>query len=285
MILVDLSQVMIASVMAQMKDVKDPDENLIRHMVLNGILSYSKQFKDEFGNIVLCCDDKNYWRRKLFPHYKATRKKDREDSDLDWTKIFNVLNKIKTELQENFPYKFIRVESAEADDIIAIICRENFNNEKILILSSDKDFMQLQKLNSGFVENIKQFNPILKKYVVSSNPHNDLKEKIIRGDKGDCIPNILSKGSTFVDGIRQSVINKKKFDYFMSEDFQNYHDNEAKVNFQRNQYLIDFDYIPKDISDNIINEYNNFVPAKRNNMINYFIEHKLKNLMQLIDEF
>ena len=280
MILVDLNQVLLAGLMAQIANHKGKlDENLIRHMVLNIIRNHLKNFRNEYGEFVLCCDNRKYWRKEYFPFYKASRKKNREKSDLDWHMIFDILAKLKQELKENFPYKVIDVEGAEADDIIGTLVPIYSAHEKILILSSDGDFLQLQ----AYGANVKQYNPSQKKFVKSENPILELKEKIIRGDKGDGIPNMFSPSDCFVRDLRQKPITQKTLDKYLNEDVKNFSYDET-VNFGRNQTLIDLAFIPQDIKEKIINTYEETKPAK-GKLLNYFIEHKLKNLMEVIEEF
>lgn len=281
MVLVDLNQVLLAGLMAQIANQKGKlEESLIRHMVLNIIRTHVKNFKNEYGEIVLCCDNRKYWRKEFFPFYKAGRKKTREKSDLDWHLIFDILAKLKQELKENFPYKVIDVDGAEADDIIGTLVPIYAPHQKILILSSDGDFLQLQMYGS----NVKQYNPSQKKYIKSHDPLLELKEKIIRGDKGDGIPNVFSPSDCFVRDLRQKPITQKVIEKYMTEDYNNWEDDSAKVGFSRNQTLIDLRNIPVDIKRKIINTYEETKPAK-GKLLNYFMEHKLKNLMDVIEEF
>jgi len=281
MVLVDLNQVLLAGLMAQIANQKGKlDEDLIRHMILNIIRNHVKNFK-EYGEVILCCDNRKYWRKEFFPFYKAGRKKTREKSDLDWHLIFDMLAKFKVELKENFPYKVIDVEGAEADDIIGTLVPRHAPHEKILILSSDGDFLQLQM----YGENVKQYNPSQKKYVKSVDPLLELKEKIIRGDKGDGIPNVFSPSDCFVRELRQKPITQKIIEKYLAENYGEWEDENARVGFSRNQTLIDLRLIPGDIKNKIINTYEETVPAKRNKLLNYFIEHKLKNLMEVIEDF
>jgi hypothetical protein len=288
MILVDLNQVLISGLMVQIGGQKNNkfDEDLIRHMVLNILRNHIKKFKAEYGEVVLCCDNRNYWRKGIFPFYKAGRKKSREKSDLDWHMIFDILGKIKEELKQNFPYKVIDVEGAEADDIIGTLAPRYVQHENVLILSSDGDFPQLQKWNSKNSKyNIKQYNPVMKKFMTCDDPIADLKEKIIRGDKGDGIPNILSPSDSFVRDIRQKPITKGALTKLMSEDWQTWADETAKIGFSRNDLLINLENIPKEIKESIINEYDSVKPASRMKLFNYFIEKKLKNLMDVIEDY
>ena len=283
MILVDLNQVLLAGLMAQIANQKNTklEENLIRHMVLNIIRTHVKNFKGEYGEVILCCDNRKYWRKEVFPFYKAGRKKTREKSDLDWHLIFDMLSKFKEELKTNFPYKVIDVEGAEADDVIGTLVPLYAAHEKILILSSDGDFLQLQRWGS----NVKQYNPAMKKFLKSEDPLVELKEKIIRGDKGDGIPNIFSPADCFVRDLRQKPITKGLMDKLLNEQSEKWEDEIAKTGFSRNQTLIDLSLIPNEIKTKIINTYEETKPASKQKMLTYFMEHKLKNLMDVIEEF
>jgi len=285
MILVDLNQVLLAGLMAQIANAKNVklEESLIRHMILNIIRSHLKNFRNEYGEVVLCSDNRKYWRKEFFPFYKASRKKSRKNSDLDWHLIFDMLAKFRVELKENFPYKVIDVEGAEADDIIGTLVPRHIMNENILIISSDGDFLQLQMYNGRSKYSVKQYNPTQKKFLISENPLDELKQKIITGDKGDGIPNILSPSDTFVREIRQKVMTEAKLTKFMSEHYTEYDEN-SKIGFSRNQTLIDLRNIPGDIQSKIINTYEETVPVK-GKLLDYFIANKLFNLMEVIEEF
>jgi 5'-3' exonuclease len=283
MILVDLNQVLLSGLMAQISNQKGVklEESLVRHMILNIIRMHVRNFRKDYGDIVLCCDNRKYWRKEFFPFYKASRKKNREKSDLDWHMIFDMLAKFKLELKENFPYKVIDVEGAEADDIIGTLVPIYAPHEKILILSSDGDFLQLQM----YGENVKQYNPSQKKYIKSIDPLLELKEKIIRGDKGDGIPNIFSPSDCFVRELRQKPITQKIIEKYLNESTDKWGDESAITGFSRNETLIDLRMIPSEIKQKIINNYNEVKPASKQRMLNYFIENKLKNLMEVIEEF
>jgi 5'-3' exonuclease len=283
MILVDLNQVLLSGLMAQISNQKGVklEESLVRHMILNIIRMHVRNFRKDYGDIVLCCDNRKYWRKEFFPFYKASRKKNREKSDLDWHMIFDMLAKFKLELKENFPYKVIDVEGAEADDIIGTLVPIYAPHEKILILSSDGDFLQLQM----YGENVKQYNPSQKKYIKSIEPLLELKEKIIRGDKGDGIPNIFSPSDCFVRELRQKPITQKIIEKYLNESTDKWGDESAITGFSRNETLIDLRMIPSEIKQKIINNYNEVKPASKQRMLNYFIENKLKNLMEVIEEF
>ena len=280
MILIDLNQVMISNMMAQMGGKgSDISEDLVRHMILNSIRGYNVKFKEEFGDIIICCDSRHYWRREVFPNYKSQRKQAREESSHDWDNIFTIFNKVRDELKEQMPYRVVDVYGAEADDIIAVLVK-NHPDEKMLILSGDKDFIQLQKYS-----NVKQYAPIQKKWVEGVDPKQYIKEHILKGDRGDSIPNFLSADDTFVNGIRQKPISKKKLSYWIASDPKGFCNEYQYRNFQRNMRLVDFDYIPKEVEDNIMTEFKSVQFVGRHNILNYFIKNKLKDLIGQIQEF
>jgi 5'-3' exonuclease len=257
------------------------DESLVRHMILNTIRTYVKKFKAEFGpNIIIACDNKKYWRREIFPYYKANRKKSRESSGHDWNSIFECLNKIRDELREHSPYKVIEVDTAEADDIIAVLSIKHSANEKVMILSSDKDFAQLQKY-----PNVEQYSPILKKFIKEPLPSAQLKQLVIRGDKSDGIPNILSKDDVFVEGVRQKPITEAKIINWMNQKPEEFCTEEMLRNYNRNEMLIDLTRIPENLKQSIIDTYESSKGRTRQEFMNYMVANRLKNLIEVIDEF
>ena len=282
-----MNQISLASLMMHlnMTKTKEPDENMVRHMILNSVRMYRTMFNDEYGEVILTYDSKHYWRRDFFPQYKSNRKKGREADNKDWDAIFEVLNKIKAEIKENLPYKFLEVYGAEADDIIATICKysqtekDRSKNEKIIIISGDKDFIQLQKYM-----NVKQYSPILKKLVNGSNPETYIKEHILKGDTGDGVPNVLSPDNTFTDGLRQRPLGKKKIEAWLDMDISEFKD-EVKRNYQRNEKLIDLSKIPNELENEIQTEFRGAPHADRSKLLNYFIKSRFKNLTETIGEF
>ena len=286
MILIDMNQVCISNLMMQIgsKRQNDVDENLVRHMVLNSLRMYRSRFNEEFGELVLCYDSKKYWRRDFFPNYKSNRKKDREASGLDWNLIFETLNNIRDEIRDNFPYKVLDVEGAEADDCIATvvdyISKTPTAFEQVLVLSGDKDFIQLQKHNF-----VKQFSPVQKKFLNGQDPHLYIKEHIMKGDRSDGIPNFLSSDNTFVDELRQKPLAKKKIENWIGLEPEDFCTEEMLRNYQRNKTLIDLECIPDVLKEKILLEYLKPPKGERSKLLNYFINKRLKNLMNDIGDF
>ena len=285
MILVDFNQVMISNLMMQLGNHTNIpiEEGLFRHMVVNSLRSYKQKFGDDYGEIIIACDDKNYWRKQVFPYYKANRKKKRDASEIDWTHVFDCFNKVKQEIKDNFPYRVIQVDSAEADDIIATLVNENGTDlngpVKILILSGDKDFIQLHTYG-----NVKQYDPVRKKWITHNDPKKFLFEQILKGDIGDGVPNVLSPDAVFVSNGRQRPLTQKKIDKIYS-DGGVLLDPAADRNFMRNKQMIDLSMIPSNIKNEVINKYNEESGKDRSKLFNYFIQHKLKLLMENVGEF
>jgi len=283
MILVDMNQVMIANMMMQIGNHQNAeiDVSMLRHMILNTLRANRKKFTAEFGELVICCDDTNYWRRQMYPYYKANRKKTRDKSEMDWNAIFQALNSIRDELKTFFPYKVIQVETCEADDIIGVIAHEEGTElnmgEPILILSGDKDYIQLHKY-----ANVKQYDPVRKRWISNANPEKYLAEHIIKGDAGDGIPNVLSVDNAFVMGIRQRPITQKRLAEWA--DINNM-DDEVKRNYMRNKALIDLNEVPQSMKEEILSIWSEENGKDRSQLLNYFIKNKLRNLMECITEF
>tara|TARA_Y100000385_G_scaffold222255_1_gene232148 strand:+ start:464 stop:1324 length:861 start_codon:yes stop_codon:yes gene_type:complete len=286
MILVDMNQVTISNLMMQLGSKRDNelDGNMVRHMVLNSLRAYRSRFHDAFGEMVLCYDSRSYWRRDYFPNYKSNRKKDRANSGLDWNVIFETLNSIRDEIKDVFPYKVLEVEGAEADDCIAAIVQHIAETpsefEHILILSGDKDFIQLQKHNF-----VKQYSPVLKKFVKDIDPDIYIREHVLKGDRSDGVPNFLSPDNTFVDELRQKPLSKKKLETWIDLDPSDFCSEEMMRNYQRNKTLIDLECIPSDLKANILEDYQNAEHGDRSKLLNYFIKNRLKNLMNDIGDF
>jgi hypothetical protein len=281
MILIDLNQVLISNLMAQTRGKSDikPNKEMVRHMVINSLRGFNLKFKEQYGDkIILCADAGDPWRRDIYPNYKHARRKGRVDSATDWDNIFNVITEIKHEIAENFPYVMMYIEKAEADDIIATLVKHN--NEPIMIISGDKDFIQLQTKS-----NVKQYSPIQKVFVGEGlDPKKFLHEQIIKGDRSDGIPNILSPDDIFLTGEKQRPINKKRL-----EEWANVSNiplgSETSKYYERNKRLIDLSCIPEELERTIINTYKNYKIPSRSKLLPYFMEHKLKALMTNIGDF
>ena len=284
-ILVDYNQVILASLFASIGNHTDvaADENIIRHMFLNSLRSNRKKFTEEYGEIVICADGKNTWRREAYPYYKANRKKSRDESEMDWNSLFTIMNNIRDELKEFFPYKVIHIDHCEADDIIGTVIHEfgselNIGSEKFLVLSGDKDYIQLQTY-----ANVDQYDPVRKRWIRNDSPSQYLTEHILKGDTGDGVPNILSPDNCLAVGERQKAMTQKRIAMYSKGTEEM--DEETLRRYHRNKMMIDLTQIPKKYKDIILAEYNQEKDVGREQLFNFFVKKKLKNLVSDIQDF
>ena len=281
MIIVDLTQVLIASLMASTRGGQEPiSEDLVRHIALKSLAMYRKKYKNKYGELVLADDSYNVWRKDVFPHYKANRKKTRDKDTKDWNQIFDCISVIREELKYNFPYKYIYISKCEADDIIGTLCEKYGDTENIMIISGDKDFQQLQRYSK-----VRQFSPITKKDIKLTQEQalEYLNDHIISGDTGDGVPNCLSQDDVFVSGSRQRPLSKKKRTTIKDPLVMN--DSEVDRNLSRNRSLIDLSYIPSEYKEQILQEFDNVQVAPRGGLLTYFINNRLMDLEESIGDF
>ena len=281
MILLDYSQIALSNIIVQ----KLNDEQMIRHMILNSIRMYNKRYRDEYGQMVICADGMNTWRKDYFPYYKANRRKGRDESTQDWTEIFRILHLVRDEIKDNLPYKVMHMDGVEADDIIASLVMETQEfgkDEPCMIVSSDKDFIQLQKF-----KNVKQFSPIQKKMVSDKNPRTYAFNHIMRGDTGDGVPNVLSADDTFVTEKSQTPLRQLKIDEWLekSDNLREVMPENIYRNYQRNKKLIDLTEIPDDIQTTIINTFMEQKVPMRMKVLNYLIKKRCNLLIEVVEEF
>ena len=283
MIIIDYNGIAIGNIITQKLDI---NEDLIRHMILNTIRMYNKKFRDKYGQVIIACDSSS-WRRDYFPNYKFKRREGREEdkSSMDWNEVFRIINQVRDEIRDNFPYKVLHIEKCEADDIIATVVeqtQEFGQHEDVMIVSADKDFIQLHKY-----DNVRQYSPMTKKFIEDKNPRTYITEHVFKGDSSDGVPNVLSPDNTFVDGIRQSPVTQKKIDAWMSsiDNLKDVMDEGTYRNYCRNKKLIDLSEIPEDIKQNIINIYDNTKAASKLKVLNYLIKKRCKMLIESVEEF
>tara|TARA_R100001440_G_scaffold46825_1_gene66610 strand:- start:1328 stop:2170 length:843 start_codon:yes stop_codon:yes gene_type:complete len=280
MILIDLNQVCIANILQEIKQIKKIEPLLVKHMILSTLLFYRRKFKDQYGDLVICCDSKRSWRKDIFPFYKANRKTNRAKDDIDWNGIFEVINSLTDDLVKQFPYAVIQVDQAEADDIIGTLVKNYYRDQKIMIVSSDKDFLQLQKYF-----NVNQYSPTQKKLLQSKDPNGYLREHIMKGDRGDGVPNFLSDDDTFVTDKRSKKILKTKLEAWKTLDPIEFCDEKMLRGWKRNEQLVDLTHTPIDIKQKIVDKFDTYEYNRRDKLLNYFIQNKLRNLIEHIGEF
>ena len=293
MIVIDFNQIAISTFMAEVGGRSDVEVNipLLRHMIINTIRSYHVKFGAEYGQMVIACDNRHYWRRKVFPHYKAARKKVRDSSGFDWNSIFEGLNAIRNEIDEYFPYPIIDCHGAEADDVIGVLAEHSQTMSKpgalfdepepFLVISGDHDFQQLQKY-----PNVKQYSPVKKKFIkITMSPEEVLLEHIIIGDKGDGVPNMLSDGDTFVTDKRQKPIRKALLAEWIKQKPEQFITGDMAPGYVRNKELVDLSMTPQEIKDDIMVSYDRQQGQTKSQLLNYFIKFRMKHMIDVLEEF
>jgi hypothetical protein len=281
-ILLDNNQILIASIFQSLKTPELQEKSFLRHLVLNTYRMYRSKFKDEYGDLVICHDSSNCWRKDFFPEYKANRKQKQKADVVDWNGIYNKLHEIREEIRENFPYRNIAVPRTEADDVISVLCHEYSEKENIVIVSNDKDFKQLLSL-----PNVKQYSPMKKGFIDCEDPSGYLFDHILKGDSSDGVPNILSDSDTFVrKDKRQKRLTKKIIELIEDEIKSSSTPPEFCLeNWNRNKQIIDLSMIPDEIKGEIIESYENCKFGDRSSMLNYMINNRLKNLIENLEDF
>ena len=284
MIILDYSAIAMAAFFARGSS---EEEGMLRHFILNSIRMHNVKHRAKYGKMVIACDSHS-WRKDTYPQYKANRKKGREKSEVNWDSVFDTFHKVKEELKEHFPYYVLTIDNAEADDIIGTLIKETQEfgkHEPVIIISSDKDFIQLHKYN-----NVDQWSPLTKKYIKHENPYQYLYEHIFKGDSGDGVPNVLSDDDTFVsDDKRQRPLTQKKINLWLEnlDDLQSVMKEIEYRNYQRNKKVIDLDEIPDEVTERILDKYNNYnmSPLQSSKVLNFLVKNRMSNLIESAQEF
>ena len=251
MVLVDFNGLAVGSIMGSLNRGEGLSENLVKHIIINNLRLYRKKYSEgKYGKIVICCDSRS-WRKDVYPEYKANRKTGREKDKHDWAAIFDLIDSTLNDLRENFPYAVIKIDNAEADDIIGALTVHKsipLIGEDVVIISADKDFIQLQKHG-----HVIQWSPLFNKMVKDPNPTKYLFEHLCKGDTGDGVPNVLSPDNVLVDHIRQSPMTKKKMaEWWENKDkLKEVMPQEVFRNYIRNREMIDLDRTPEAIKKEV----------------------------------
>ena len=266
-------------------DVDDPigvvQPDLLRHMALNSIRRVNREFGAKFGRLVICTDSHDYWRKTYFPQYKANRKKDREDSDINWPLVFQILDELRDDLRKYFPYKVMTIGLAEADDLIGVLAKNFHQNEKILIVSGDHDFVQLQAY-----PNVQQYAPVQNEFLTTDDAARFLREHIIRGDKRDGVPNFKSPDEVFVTkGLRQTPIRETKVCEWVKQQPEEFCDETTIKYYRRNEKMVDLNQIPAEIQTAILEEYAIPIEGNKNKIYGYLVKNRLADLLEMIRDF
>lgn len=301
-ILLDTSQIIFQSLFAfadkltqentSTEEGKEEVKNIIRHVVLSQIQYYNKTYREKYGELVICCDGTNVWRKKVFPQYKANRKKSREQHDINWSLVFEFVNELLSDLYNNFEFRVVKTNESEGDDVIATLVKYYQENEllasyifrsspqPIMIVSGDHDYCQLHKYG-----NVEQINPRNHAPVFSDNPEREIMEKILRGDRGDGVPNVLSDDLVFVEGRKSKALRQTQIDKLITEGYEKCDNETIKKNWKRNACLIDFRFIPKSVEKRILEIYHTPVRGNEVKTYNYLLRNNCNQLLGSLEFF
>lgn len=276
--LFDMSNIIYSTAISHFTKTGDQfDADLLRGIFLTRLKDMRRVLKVKpYDELVLVFDGPTYWRREIFPHYKANRKKNRDKIEMDWSAFFSAYETVKSEFFAVSPWKCIQVDRAEADDVIAVLARRLANTKPVMIVSSDKDFLQLQ--SKGL--DLKQWSLATGK-ILKKSEYN-LFEHIVRGDTGDGIPNILSAPDSFVAGKRQkSIFAKDLEEWSVCADPGDFcRDMEMLGRYDLNRRLIDLSCIPDDVAAAVVEAYESTKPVL-GKLSNYVISNRLMRILPI----
>lgn len=163
-------------------------------LILNNIFNLESTFKKYFHrpeDMVICLDAHTNWRKDAMLSYKGHRKSSRAASPVRFNEVFNDIGNLITILTDDTPYRVVKGDNAEADDVILVLAERYAKSEPILIISSDKDMIQAEKFG-----NVKQYSLLTRKFVTyktkaESSLDDWLRDHIVFGDAADEIPRIV----------------------------------------------------------------------------------------------
>lgn len=216
-------------------------------------------------DIVFAVDDhltKNF-RKDLYLEYKATRTVTPKSYNIYAIKkyITDVIFK-ELELEKNYDYHMLMVEGAEADDVIACVCKNLAKDyKKTILYASDKDFLQLEDVDQYNLFGQKVEPKLCDKIIT---PKEYLKCKILLGDGSDNISKVFSGvgPKKALKLINDPTALKKKL----------LEDQNARKQFALNKKLISFDEIPKELEDHIVEKASQLL--YENEVINKHVDFK-----------
>ena len=211
--------------------------------ILGSILS-----KKDFNYCIVCFDGKGsgVLRWELYEDYKANRGKDYEEHNPNMTdyernirnfrkraisyysnkrqitkkeqeekekeiKAFELQKYLIKSILEELCIRQYEYENTEGDDLIAYYVKNKKENEKIVIVSSDKDLTQL------ISDTVIIYNPRIKDYITKDNSiekigithENVVLEKILCGDASDNIKGVKGMGETTLIKLFPEIKDKK----------------------------------------------------------------------------
>ena len=234
MILLDFSAVMHQCIFSAISTIKPKEidgqyktEDYIqyaKYRILEEILNVQNEFVS-YGDIVICLDDhsKKNWRKEIYSNYKNSRKSAREKSQIKYNEVFPEIDSVLEILKKYTPFKIVKSDGAEGDDVILCLAKKFAKSERILIISSDKDMLQAKKYGD-----VTQYSLFTRKYITEETKHEEslddwLLDHVILGDACDEVPKVVDF-TIFSDEFKKflnsenKTINTYQFNYEFSDE-------------------------------------------------------------------
>lgn len=258
---------------------------LLKHVLIKSVLKNVNEFSPD--RVYICFDGGSSWRKNISESYKAQRKeaRDKQDvasgGDVNWSEFYRIIDELYIDFKTNFPFYAIRINTIEADDIIAYIVKSSLPEDEKVILTRDGDYVQLLQY-----PNTKIYNPVDRKWMESVNPLNDLQVKICMGDKSD---NILAIRPRMGIATAEKFVESGELDKLLIEaasdvvQFGKPRDAVAAA-YYRNQKLIDLSKIPSTIINKIKSQVDSAECGNPANLLKFFVTNGLRELIEDISK-
>jgi len=224
---------------------------------MKNLIKFKNMYNIPYENMIVVrdCPRETIWRMNLYPEYKANRKNtcSYKNKKYNIGNIFkHIYNSLYPQLEKQYGFKILKVDNAEADDIIAVLAskiRELDKNRLIVIISNDNDYLQLvnEKTLIWSLQN-KLLNT-----KVETTAEEILLRKILKGDDSDNIPSLI--GNINEKDLNEMIKDPKKLNEWLDNN------PDKKEGYVSNRKLIDFQFIPDEIKNLIINECKDIFPA------------------------
>lgn len=264
-----------------------PEFQIWKYQVFNSIWSYVWKF-EETNEVVLAVDAHKSWRKLFFKRYKESRKVTRDSSDVDWDTFHEQLNSLVEELREYLPFKTLKIENCEADDIIGVLCL-SMRNSNFVVVSNDEDYNQLCDPTGR----VKIFNPKAKDFMRCDDPEYFIISKCLMGQSKDDIFNVKTSSDwglteeTQKDGKpkRKPGFGPKTLEKVMKEGYEEWlKKHKLEDNFERNRVLIDFNKIPSTINKRIMSSYMAYKYPDPSNIYEFFKKNNFRSFLEKYEQ-
>jgi 5'-3' exonuclease len=202
-------------------------------MILNAAEEHMREIYRQFrpSSFFFACDDSTYWRKEIFPDYKAQRVE---------TPMKLLVRRAAEEFKNKHAKFCVQVKRAEADDVI-YVATQVLTGLKIIV-STDRDFLQLLSAE------VKLFNPMSHGFRTMEHCREfALFMKSIRGDPSDNIP--ASYPRVTEKRLKKAFGCPDELELLLSSVLPD--KTLVKTLYQRNRQLVDFVHIPEEIQEEI----------------------------------